>query len=162
MTRDVRNRGRFPMGWRSTSAFPLKCALAIHLVSLLGCAGATSTTARPASAAREIRTPAQEAGARGVQHGQASYYSDKLAGRRTANGERYDPRALTAAHRKLRFGTIVEVTRVDGRRVQVRINDRGPFGNSGRIIDVSRAAAEKLEMVRDGVTEVTVRVIRTP
>lgn len=89
------------------------------------------------------------------QAGRASYYSDKLAGRKTANGERYDPGALTAAHRTLPFGTVVIVRRTDGRSVRVRINDRGPFGDSGRVIDLSRRAAEELDMLRAGVVDVT-------
>lgn len=90
--------------------------------------------------------------------GRASMYSDKLAGRPTASREPYDPHALTAAHRTLPFGTIVEVTRRDGRRVLVRINDRGPFVK-GRVIDVSRRAAVELGMVREGVVDVALRVV---
>jgi rare lipoprotein A len=95
-----------------------------------------------------------------VLHGQASYYSDSLAGRKTASGERYDPTALTAAHRTLGFGTLVRVTRVDGgQSVVVRITDRGPFGKERRIIDLSRAAARALDMLRAGVVEVRVEVL---
>lgn len=93
-----------------------------------------------------------------VEDGDASYYSDRLAGNTTANGERYDPEALTAAHRTLRFGTRVEVRRDNGARVIVCINDRGPFVG-GRIIDLSRAAAEALGIVRAGVAPVTLRVL---
>jgi rare lipoprotein A len=96
----------------------------------------------------------------GITRGRASYYADSLAGHKTASGEPYDPHALTAAHRSLPFGTQVEVARPDGRRVTVRINDRGPFGPSGRIIDLSRAAAEALGMIGDGVVQVTLRVVR--
>ncbi|MBL9026824.1 MAG: septal ring lytic transglycosylase RlpA family protein [Myxococcales bacterium] len=92
------------------------------------------------------------------QTGRASYYSDKLAGRKTANGERYDPSALTAAHRTLPFGTVVVVRRQDGRSVRVRINDRGPFGDEGRIIDLSRRAAEELGMMKAGVVEVSLSI----
>lgn len=95
-----------------------------------------------------------------TERGHASYYADSLAGHKTASGEPYDPRALTAAHRTLPFGTIVEVARDDGRSVRVRVNDRGPFGPSGRVIDLSRGAAEALGMIRDGVVEVTLRVVR--
>jgi rare lipoprotein A len=92
--------------------------------------------------------------------GKASYYADSLAGNATASGEPYDPRALTAAHPTLPFGTVVDVVRRDdGRRVRVRINDRGPFGGRGRIIDVSRAAAEQLDMIRAGVIDVSVIVV---
>jgi peptidoglycan lytic transglycosylase len=103
-------------------------------------------------------TPASSA-----EQGTASYYSDKLAGRRTASGERYDPRALTAAHRSLEFGTKVRVVRDDdGREVVVRINDRGPFGEGDRIIDLSRAAAERLGMMRAGVVAVRLQVLNAP
>lgn len=137
------------------------CALVLALSGTLGCAGAAPAIARPASGTREPSASAPGF-TDGSQRGRASYYSDKLAGRSTASGEPYDPRALTAAHRKLRFGTVVEVTRSDGRRVQVRINDRGPFGDSGRIIDLSRAAAENLKMIREGVVDVTVRIVSAP
>jgi len=90
----------------------------------------------------------------------ATYYSNRLAGRKTASGEVYDPKALTAAHKKLPFGTLVRVTRKDdGRSVTVRINDRGPFAGKDRIIDVSYRAAEELDMVRAGVVPVRVEVL---
>ena len=92
------------------------------------------------------------------ERGKATYYANSLAGRRTASGERYNPRAFTAAHKTLAFGTMVKVIRVDdGREVVVRINDRGPFAGDDRVIDLSRAAAEQIGMIRDGV--VSVRVI---
>ena len=94
--------------------------------------------------------------------GKASYYADSLAGNHTANGERYDPKLLTAAHKKLPFGTIVDVTRTDTRAtVRVRINDRGPFA-AGRIIDLSRRAAESIDMIRAGVVDVELRIVATP
>lgn len=95
-----------------------------------------------------------------IQRGQATWYG---SGRLTANGERFDPTKHTAAHRKLPFGTWVEVRRVDtGRSVRVRINDRGPFGSDSRIIDVSRRAAEELEMIREGVVAVELRIVEGP
>ncbi len=98
-----------------------------------------------------------------TQRGKASYYAQKFHGRRTASGERFDMHAMTAAHRTLPFGTRVRVTNVrNGRSVVVRINDRGPFGNRGRIIDVSLAAARKLGMLRDGVVPVLLEVLSTP
>lgn len=109
----------------------------------------------PASAptAAQPASPGTSAAPRPFERGRASYYADSLAGRATASGEPYDPRALTAAHRTLPFGTWVEVVRPDGRRVRVRVNDRGPF-KAGRVIDLSRAAAEALGMVSAGVVEV--------
>ena len=92
--------------------------------------------------------------------GEASYYSDRLSGHRTANGERYRPGALTAAHRSLPFGTVLRVTRSDGRAsVYVRITDRGPYGSARRILDLSRAAFERLARLRVGVLEVRAEVV---
>jgi rare lipoprotein A len=99
-----------------------------------------------------------------TQVGMATYYAQRFAGRRTANGERYDPRAMTAAHRTLPFGTVLRVTRVDaageprGAPVVVRVNDRGPYAR-GRIIDLSMAAARKLDMIRAGVVRVRIEVM---
>ena len=94
--------------------------------------------------------------------GQASWYGGKFQGRLTANGEVFDTTELTAAHKTLPFGTIVEVTNLsNGRTVQVRINDRGPFVE-GRVIDLSRAAADALGMAGDGVAPVRVAIIAEP
>jgi rare lipoprotein A len=96
----------------------------------------------------------------GAQHGSASYYSDKFAGRSTASGAPYEPHGYTAAHRSLPFGTVLRVTRVDGGQVVfVRVTDRGPFGPRGRILDLSRAAAERLGMLRAGVVKVKCEVM---
>jgi len=87
------------------------------------------------------------------QCGKASWY--KLGGR-TASGETANPKGLTAAHRTLPFGTLVEVTNLaNGKTVTVRINDRGPFAK-GRVIDVTWAAAKELGFVRKGITRVKV------
>jgi rare lipoprotein A len=92
----------------------------------------------------------------------ASYYADALHGRRTASGERYDVGELTAAHRTLPFGSRVRVTnRTNGRSVTVRVNDRGPFV-ANRVIDLSRAAARKLDMVRAGVVGVELELLDAP
>jgi rare lipoprotein A len=94
-----------------------------------------------------------------VQTGVASWYGPGFHGRRTANGERFDQHALTAAHPSLPFGTRARVTSlVNERSVDVRINDRGPFVG-GRIIDLSRAAASELDMLRPGVMRVRVDVL---
>ena len=81
--------------------------------------------------------------------GVASYYGREFAGRRTANGERFNPAEYTAAHRTLPFGSRVRVTNAAGKSVVVRINDRGPF-HGGRVIDHSQAAAADLGLVRAG------------
>lgn len=94
-----------------------------------------------------------------TQTGKASYYADKFEGRTTANGEKYKHSKLSAAHRLLPFGTVVKVTNVkNGKSVEVRINDRGPFVD-GRIIDLSKSAAERLDFIHDGIAEVSVEVI---
>jgi rare lipoprotein A len=89
--------------------------------------------------------------------GKASFYSH---GTKTASGERFQPGAMTAAHRSLPFGTKVRVTDVHSKRsVVVRINDRGPF-IKGRIIDVSRGAANELGMIGRGIAMVDLQIIR--
>ena len=93
------------------------------------------------------------------EEGLASWYAGKFQGRRTASGEIFDTRLMTAAHRTLAFGTLVRVRNLDnGREVVVRVNDRGPFVE-GRIIDLSRAAAEAIGMTGSGVTRVSVEVV---
>lgn len=95
--------------------------------------------------------------------GKATYYADSLAGNHTANGDVYDPKDFTAAHKKLPFGTIVRIVREDtGAVTYARVNDRGPFGEKDRIIDLSRAAAEELEMMKAGVVNVRVEVVEKP
>lgn len=94
------------------------------------------------------------------QQGKASYYAQKFNGRKTASGEVFRNRKRTAAHKTLPFGTRVTVTNMrNGRSVKVRINDRGPFV-AGRVIDLSRRAARKIGMLRDGVTEVELKYKR--
>lgn len=97
----------------------------------------------------------------GVQRGLATFYGDEQQGGPTASGERFDKRKLTAAHLTLPFGTRVRVTNTrNGRSVEVRINDRGPYGHRGRIIDVSEAAARRLDMIEAGVVPVVVEVLK--
>jgi rare lipoprotein A len=92
--------------------------------------------------------------------GKATWYSDSLAGNHTANGEVYDPSRKTAASRDLPFGSVVRVIRRDtGAQVLVRINDRGPFGNRKRILDLSRAAAKELGILKRGVCDVRAEVL---
>jgi rare lipoprotein A len=94
-----------------------------------------------------------------VEEGMASWYGREQHGHLTANGERFDMNALTAAHKKLKMQTRVRVTnRTNGRSVVVRINDRGPYAR-GRIIDLSYAAAKALDMLERGVVPVRVEVL---
>lgn len=118
------------------------------------------TEATPDELTYDLPRPALLAGesAREYQRGGASWYGPGFHGRRTASGERYDMHAMTAAHRTLPFGTWVRVhSLVNGREVDVRITDRGPFIRS-RVIDVSRGAAEALGMLGLGFKEVVLLV----
>jgi len=88
--------------------------------------------------------------------GQASWYGPGFQGKETANGETFDTNKMTAAHPTLPLGTKVEVTNLEkNKKVEVTINDRGPYAK-GRVIDLSRAAANKLNMVKKGTTKVKV------
>lgn len=119
----------------------------IGSLALLAVQGCSSQAAVDRSAERE---PAFE------QRGTASWYGPGFHGKKTANGEIYNQNGLTAAHRRLPLGTEVEVTHVEnGKSVDVRINDRGPYVK-GRIIDLSRAAAIELGMKEQGLA--TVRI----
>jgi len=92
-------------------------------------------------------------------NGIASFYANKFNGRRTANGEVFDNSKMTAAHKTLKFGTIVRVTNHhNGRQVTVRINDRGPW-IKGRVIDLSRAAAREIGMIKRGTARVKLELV---
>lgn len=94
-----------------------------------------------------------------VQRGVSSYYADDFHGKKTANGEKFDMNSLTAAHPRIRFNTLLKVTNLDnGKSVIVRVNDRGPYVG-GRILDLSRAAAQKIDMIRNGTAQITAEVI---
>jgi len=131
-----------------------RLGVSVVILLLAACAprvaSATPTTAPAADGAR-------------VLEGRASYYADSLAGNNTANGDVYDPTLHTAASRDLPFGTIVRVTRVDnGASTLVRVNDRGPFRDHSRILDLSRAAAEDVDMIRAGVIEIRAEILHQP
>ena len=104
-------------------------------------------------------SPPRETRAAPIERGRVSLYGINFAGKTTASGERFDPAALTMAHRTLPFGTRVRITNLSNQRsVEVRVNDRGPAVR-GRIADVSLAAARKLGMTDDGVVDATLEVI---
>lgn len=93
-----------------------------------------------------------------VQKGKASWYGPGFHGRKTANGDTFNQNQLTAAHRSLPLGTTAEVTNLEnGTSVEVEINDRGPYVD-GRVIDLSRAAARRLGMEKDGIALVRIEV----
>ncbi|MEN8006449.1 MAG: septal ring lytic transglycosylase RlpA family protein [Candidatus Krumholzibacteriota bacterium] len=120
--------------------------LAGALILLSGCAGGSGDIATDPGS---------------VQEGGASYYAHKFHGRQTASGEIYDENQMTAAHKTLPFGTRVRVTNLsNGKKVLVRINDRGPFV-AGRIIDLSYKAAGDLDMISAGVVKARVEILRT-
>jgi rare lipoprotein A len=130
-----------------------KTLLAISTMALLlivlgsGCASHRTSAANPRSANGQI--------------GMASYYARSFQGRKTASGERYDMNHFTAAHRTYPFGTALRITHLgNGRNVVVRVNDRGPFAR-GRIIDLSLAAARRLDMIRSGTARVSIELIET-
>lgn len=146
----------------------LTLALLLGSAACICCACASSATVRAQRDARRTpqarpQTAAKPSAKRDsvrVLRGLASYYSDDLAGHKTSNGERYDPSDLTAAHRELPFDTMVKVIVEDtGAQVIVRINDRGPFGDKRRILDLSRAAARRLNIIGRGVVRVRAEVL---
>jgi rare lipoprotein A len=104
--------------------------------------------------------PAAGGGLGYTEEGKASYYSSKLHGRKMANGESYNRNKLTAAHRTLPFGTKVKVTNLQtNKSVKVNITDRGPFVK-GRVIDLSEAAAKRLNYIDAGIVPVRVKVVK--
>ncbi|MBL0944793.1 MAG: septal ring lytic transglycosylase RlpA family protein [Hydrogenophaga sp.] len=125
----------------------------VLVAALAGCA--TGPAPRDAGGAPAVAVDEAEV----IERGMASWYGDRHHGRRTANGEAFDMNALTAAHRTLPFGTRVRVLNPgNGASVVVRINDRGPYAQ-GRIIDLSRAAAERLGLLREGVGAVVLLAV---
>jgi rare lipoprotein A len=96
------------------------------------------------------------------QLAKVSWYGKDFAGKRTASGEPFDPEDHTLAHRTLPLGTRVRLTNPEnGRSVEARVNDRGPYV-AGRTADLSRAAARQLGLIEDGVGEVRMQVLSTP
>ena len=137
-----RNAASQPV-WAGTAESPL-LANVPEGASPLPTTPAMAINTSPAAVAVEVQ-----------EQGGASWYARHFQGRRTANGERYDQNELTAAHKTLPFGTVVRVrSEVNGKEVDVRINDRGPFV-AGRVIDLSQAAAKALGMLQLGVKKVT-------
>jgi rare lipoprotein A len=147
------------------SAFPRRAAALLALAALAGCAR------RPPAAARyTIGAPYQLGGVWSypreefdlVQTGLAAVAADRQPGRRTANGEVHDPTSLTAGHRTLQLPAVLRVTNLEnGLELEVRVNDRGP-ANPGRVVELSRRAAELLGMAAGGVAQVRVAVLAEP
>jgi rare lipoprotein A len=115
-----------------------------------------TSAAAPASAPAAAATPAVSAAA---ESGKLAWYGKKFAGRKTASGERYNPEAMTMAHKTLPFGTRVKVTNPkNNKSVTLRVNDRGPT-QADRVGDVSLAAARQLGMVKAGVIDAELTVV---
>ncbi len=137
------------------SVLPFLYCLAL-LACLTGCAKKRVQIAVPTtSSSSSPSLPPEE------KVGYASWYGDPYHGRRTSNGETYNKYSMTAAHRTLPFDTLVKVNNLEnGKKVKVRINDRGPFIEN-RIIDLSLAAAQEIDMVRPGTAKVSLEIIKT-
>lgn len=136
---------------------PIAALLALFTLLVLGaCQTTTPTKVTTIAPPPPEATVATEEEPVLVARGVASYYADRFHGRMTANGETFDMTELTAAHRTLPFDTWVRVTNLsNGQQVVVRINDRGPYID-GRIIDLSKGAAEEIGMIEPGITEVKI------
>jgi rare lipoprotein A len=129
-----------------------------YLLIALVLAGCATTPARSTITVQDPTRSIDDV--RGRQEGKASWYGKEAQGGPTASGERFDMRALTAAHRTLPMQTRVRVTnKLNGRSVTVRINDRGPYSR-GRVIDLSWAAARALDMLDRGVVPVLLEILR--
>lgn len=130
--------------------------IAVLLGTLVGCGTirVTRTILPPYGGGSHAESPGNHA-----TSGMASWYGGKFHGRLTANGERYNKNGISAAHKTLPFGTRVRVRNLNnGRTIEVRINDRGPFVK-GRIIDLSKGAAKKIDMIQDGVVPVELTIL---
>ncbi|HKQ19437.1 MAG TPA: septal ring lytic transglycosylase RlpA family protein [Candidatus Eisenbacteria bacterium] len=144
-------------GMRAPRLFVAVAAAGLLAVGAGGCVSTSGGLAGPGYQDSDDRDEDRDA-----QVGKASFYAHKFHGRRTASGETYDETQFTAAHRTLPFGTRVRVTNLEnGRKVTLRVNDRGPHVKN-RVIDVSYAAARKLRFVRSGITRVRVEVKERP
>jgi rare lipoprotein A len=137
--------------------FPIHSrAAAMRLLSALALAATAPASAPAAPAAAPA--PAAAAPAADSSEGKIAWYGAKFAGRKTASGERFNPNAMTMAHKTLPFGTKVKVTNtVNNKSVVLRVNDRGPT-TPDRIGDVSQAAARQLGMLRAGVVNARLEV----
>jgi rare lipoprotein A len=150
-----------------SALYPVKTSLEsrwikVFTTSLLAVMLLTGCAKRHAATHPPVPLTIHSPEANWTETGLATWYGEPYHGRRAANGEVFDMEKLTAAHRTLAFDTWVRVTNLDnGREVDVRITDRGPFVE-GRIIDLSLAAAREVDMVRSGVARVKIKTLSTP
>ena len=137
-----------------------RVAAALAFAAIAAPSFSQPTASTPATAAPPVLAPAV-AGAT-VENGRIAWYGKKFAGRRTASGERYNPEALTMAHKTLAFGTRVKVTNPKNKKsTTLRVNDRGPT-QADRVGDVSLAAARQLGMLHAGVIDAELDVVAAP
>lgn len=130
------------------------------MIALAGCATQPAPMPAPTPSPAVAVPQPRAAEPYFTQTGMASFYGAAHDGKTTADGESFDQHGFTAAHRTLKFGTVVRVTNLDnGRTVKVEINDRGPHVK-GRIIDLSAAAATALDMRQDGIARVKLEAYR--
>lgn len=145
----------------TTTALTTVIGTAMFLPNCLAASVATDTNS-PTAVGAAATVPAASTPtmlAQAAKSGRASWYGPGFHGKRTANGERFNQNAMTAAHRTLPFGTKVKVTNLhNGRSVVVRINDRGPFSR-GRVIDLSKAAASVIGLFQSGTAPVRIQVL---
>ena len=152
----------------TTTVRALAPPLLLAGIAALASIGCATRASAPVSVPASVPVPASATSASRAamyeQAGYATYLARSFHGKTSASGEPFDERRLVAAHRTLPFGSVVRVTNVtNGRSVTVRIIDRGPYGKNyreGTIIDVSRAAARRLRMLRDGQVRARVEVLR--
>ncbi|HEY2775676.1 MAG TPA: septal ring lytic transglycosylase RlpA family protein [Candidatus Binatia bacterium] len=144
--------------WLPALALTAGCAASTYPLNPLG-PQIAAETAVAAQKPSYLEKPGGPVLADFHQKGSCSWYGSQFHGRHTSNGEVFDKNALTAAHPTLPFGSEVEVTDIEsGKKVTVRINDRGPFA-PGRILDLSYAAASSLDIVNKGVADVALRLV---
>jgi rare lipoprotein A len=94
------------------------------------------------------------------QEGTVSYYHGRFHGKKTSSGEKYDKTGYTAAHKTLPYNTLIELQNPrNGKVVTVRINDRGPYGKTSRILDISQAAAKELDIIKSGIAKLSFKVV---
>lgn len=132
--------------------------LSLFIILFSAC-GVTNKTSRSGSTTESATRAIESGDAKAIETGVASWYGPDFHGRQTANGEKYDMNGLTAAHRTLPFNTVVLVENLDnGKTVQVRVNDRGPYAKD-RIIDLSKGAATEVEMIGPGTARVRIYIV---
>ncbi|MBK8817287.1 MAG: septal ring lytic transglycosylase RlpA family protein [Methylococcaceae bacterium] len=137
----------------------MSSVLSLNVLSISGCSSDKSHGESEITQQQKSNTTSKSTH---KEVGEASWYGPGFQGKETANGETFDQKELTAAHPSLPMGTKAKVTNLEnGKKVDVRINDRGPYAE-GRVIDLSSAAAKKLDMKEDGSTQVKIETKSTP